>query len=49
MFQHISVHLSRLIDRLFTNLLNINIAETSAEEIKSSDDDEFRMFKPKLA
>ena len=31
MFQHISVALSRLIDRLFTNLLNINITETPTE------------------
>ena len=45
MFQHISVLLSRLIDRLFTNLLNINITEG----IKFSDDEEFRIFKLKLA
>ena len=44
MFQHISVDLSRLIDRLFTNLLNINITETRTEGIKSSDDEEFRIF-----
>ena len=34
-FQYISVGLSRLIDRLFTNLLNINITETRTEGIKS--------------
>ena len=34
MFQHISVGLSRLIDKLFTNLLNINITETRTEGIK---------------
>ena len=45
MFQHISVGLSRLIDRLFTNLLNINITETRTEGIKSSDGKEFRIFK----
>ena len=49
MFQHISVGLSRLIDRLFTNLLNINITETRTEGIKSSDGEEFRIFKLKLA
>ena len=49
MFQHISVGLSRLINRLFTNLLNINFTETRTEGIKSSDDEEFRMFKLKLA
>ena len=49
MFQHISVGLSRLIDRLFTNLLNINITETRTEVIKSSDGAEFRIFKLKLA
>ena len=48
MFQHISVCLSRLIDRLFTNLLNINITETCTEVIKSSDEEEFRIFKLKL-
>ena len=37
MFQHVSVGLPRLIDRLFTNLLNINIIETRTEGIKSSD------------
>ena len=51
-FQHISVGLSRLIDRLFTNLLNINFTETRTvlrtEENKSSDDEEFRIFKLKL-
>ena len=41
--------LSRLIDRLFTNLLNINITKTRTEEIKSSDGEEFRTFKLKLA
>ena len=35
MFQHISAGLSRLIDRIFTNLLNINITETRIEGIKS--------------
>ena len=49
MFQYISVGLSRLIDRLFTNLLNINFTETRTKEIKSSDDEEFRIFKLKLA
>ena len=49
MFQHISVGLSRLIDRLFTNLLNINIPETRTEGTKSSDGAEFRIFKLKLA
>ena len=49
MFQHISVGLSRLIGRLFTNLLNINITETHTEGIKSSDGEEFRIFKLKLA
>ena len=49
MFQHISVGLSRLIDRLYTHLLNINITETRAEGIKSSDGEEFRIFKLKLA
>ena len=48
-FQHISVGLSRLIDRLFTNLLNINFTETRTKGIKSSDDEEFRIFKLKLA
>ena len=48
-FQHISVGLSRLIDRLFTNLLNINFTETRTNGIKSSDDEEFRIFKLKLA
>ena len=33
MFQHISAGLSRLNDRLFTNLLNINITETRTEGI----------------
>ena len=33
MFQHILVGMSRLIDRLFTNLLNINITETRTEGI----------------
>ena len=36
MFQNISVVLSRLIDRLFTHLLNINITQTCTEGIKSS-------------
>ena len=49
MFQHISVRLSRLINRLFTNLLNINITKTCTKGIKSSDDEEFRIFKLKLA
>ena len=49
MFQHISVGLSRLIDRLFTNLLNINIIETRTKGIKSSDGEKFRIFKLKLA
>ena len=50
MFQHISVRLSRLIDRLFTNLLNyITGTETYTEGIKSSDDEEFRIFKLKFA
>ena len=49
MFHHISVQLSRLIDRLFTYLLNINITETCTEGMKSSDDEEFRLFKLKLA
>ena len=49
MFQNISIGLSRLIDRLFTNLLNINISETRTKGIKSSDDEEFRIFKLKLA
>ena len=49
MFQHISVRLSRLIDILFTNLLNINIKEISSEGIMSSNDEEFRIFKLKLA
>ena len=49
MFHHISVGLSRLIDRLFSNLLNINITETRTEGIKSSDGEEFRIFKLKLA
>ena len=49
MFQHISVGLSRLIDRLFTNLLNINITETRTKGIKASDDEGFRIFKLKLA
>ena len=49
MFQHISLSLSRLIDILFTNLLNINIIETRTEGIKFSDGEEFRMFKLKLA
>ena len=49
MFQHISVGLSRLIDRLLTDLLNINITETRTEGIKSSDGEEFRIFKLKLA
>ena len=49
MFQHISVGLSRLIDRLFTNLLNTNITERRTEGIKSSDGEEFRIFKLKLA
>ena len=48
MFQHISVGLSRLIDRLFTNLLNINITETLTEGIKSSDGEEFRIFNSNL-
>ena len=37
-----------LIDRLYTYLLNINITETYTERIKSSDDEEFRIFKLKL-
>ena len=45
MFQHNSVRLSRLIDRLFTYLLNINITETWTEGIKSTDDEECRIFK----
>ena len=49
LFQHISVGLSILIDRLFTNLLNINFTETHTEGIKSSDDEEFRILKLKLA
>ena len=49
MFQHISVGLLRLIDKLFTNLLNINFTEIRTEGIKSSDDEEFRIFKLKLA
>ena len=51
MFQHISVHvgLSRVIDRLFTNLMNTNITETRTKGIESSDDEEFRIFKLKLA
>ena len=49
MFQYISAGVSRLIGRLFTNLLNINITETSTEGIKSSDGEEFRIFKLKLA
>ena len=49
MFQHISVRLSRRINRLYTNLLNINITETCTEGIKSSDDEEFRRFKLKFA
>ena len=32
-FQHISVGLSRLVDRLFTNLLNINLTETRKKEL----------------
>ena len=47
MFQHISVGLSRLIDRLFTKFTNITVTRT--EGIKSSDDEEFRIFKLKLA
>ena len=43
------VLLSRLIDRIFTYLLNINITKTCTEGMKSSDDKEFRMFKLKLA
>ena len=49
MLQHISVDLSRLIGKLFTNLLNINFIETRTKGIKSSDDEEFRIFKLKLA
>ena len=45
LFQHISVLLSRLIGRLFTYLLNINITETCTEEIASSYDEEFRIVK----
>ena len=48
MFQHISLGLSRLIDRLFTNLLKINFTETRTEGIQSSGDEEFRIFKLKL-
>ena len=44
MFQNISIRLSRLIDRLFTNLLNINITEKGTEGVKSSDDEEFRIL-----
>ena len=49
MFQHISGGLSRLISRLFTNLLNINFTETRTKGMKSSDDEKFRIFKLKLA
>ena len=49
MVQHITVGLSSLIDRLFTNLMNINITLTCTKGIKSSDDKEFRIFKLKLA
>ena len=49
MLQHTSVGLSRLIDRLFINLLNINITETRTDGIKSSDGEEFRIFRLKLA
>ena len=49
MFQHISVLLSRLIDKLFTYSLNINIRETCIKGIKSSDDKEFRIFQLKIA
>ena len=38
MFHFISLHFSRLIDTLFTNLLIINITEACDEGIKSSDD-----------
>ena len=38
-FQHISVGLSRLVDRSFTYLLNIIITKTRTEGIKSSDDE----------
>ena len=48
-FQYISLQLSRLMDTLFTNLLNINITQTCTEGIKSSDDEEFGIFKLKLA
>ena len=48
-FQLISELLSRLIDRLFPYLLNNNIRETCIEGYKSSDDEEFRIFKVKLA
>ena len=48
-FKHISVGLSRLIDRLFTNLLNTNLlTETRTKGIKSSDDEEFRIFNSNL-
>ena len=49
MLQHTSVGLSRLIDRLFINLLNINITETRTDGIKSSDGEEFRIFRLNLA
>ena len=45
MFQLFSVLLSRLIDRLFTYSLNIKTTETCNEGIKSSYDEEFRIFK----
>ena len=49
MFRHISVRLSRLIGRLFISLLYINSTKTCTERIKSSDDEEFRKIKLKLA
>ena len=49
MFQHISVRLSRMVDRLFKNVLNITITETCTEGIRSSDDEESIIFKLKLA
>ena len=48
MFHIISVFLQKLIDRSFTCLLNINIRGKCTEGIKSSDDEEFRIFKLKF-
>ena len=42
MFQHILAGLSRLIVRLFTNLLNINITEIRTEGMKSSDGEDIQ-------